>query len=99
MSSQLLICLMMVTTWDVVLVVMASSRFLLQLVVGFIAILGLPAMLLFLSEMRERSTNNCLGKRGLLTQKEKDSGHVFLSFLTVTQALDLPSCKVKKRNR
>ena len=91
-SSQLLLCVTFVTTWDVVIIVIAKS-FWIGIAVGVLVGLSLPAMLSCMAEMRQKSAVNNLRSKKLLTQ---NNGGSWLSFLTVTQCLQLPCSKVSK---
>ena len=83
-------CLMLVTTWDVAIVVMAIN-FWIGIVVGVLVGLSLPLMLVCMAEVRQKSALNNLVPKKVLTEDDRS----FLSFLTITQALQLPSSKVR----
>ena len=90
-SSQLLLCWTFVTIWDVVIIVIATNLWI-GIVVGVLVGLSFTAMLICMALMRQKSAVNNLRSKKLLTQDNVS----FLSYLTVTQCLQLPSSKVSK---
>ena len=75
-SSQLLLCLTLVTTWDVV-IIMIAKNFWIGLGVGVLVVLSFPVMLIYTCEMREKSAVNNLRSKKLLTQDDYGSALSF----------------------